>query len=194
MKNKIKKIINNKKGFTIVESLFAIFILVISITGPMAFTQSGLRASFIARDQVTAFYLAQDVIEYIKNVRDHNSIDSIQGADVFWLDGLSDCYSDDTVCTIDTLEQTISACGIAPGCDSYPLVIDGDGYFRGINVTEGTDSIYTREITITPVDDTDINTAIEVEVDVVVKWNTPQTIGEKSINVKENIFNWTLGI
>jgi len=69
MKNKIKKLIENKKGFTIVESLFAIFILVISVTGPMAFTQSGLRASFIARDQVTAFYLAQDAIEYITQYR-----------------------------------------------------------------------------------------------------------------------------
>ena len=194
MKNKIKKLIENKKGFTIVESLFAIFILVISVTGPMAFTQSGLRASFIARDQVTAFYLAQDAIEYIKNVRDSNSIDSIGGGDAVWLDRLGDCYSDGG-CTIDTIDEYIQSCGTVsniPGCfhenNLYPLKIDNDGFFR---TTEGIkDSIFAREIKITPVPSGEpIGDVSEVQIEVIVKWQTPQSIGDKSINVKENMFN-----
>ncbi|NCS98901.1 hypothetical protein GW764_01815 [Candidatus Parcubacteria bacterium] len=199
MKNKIKKLIENKKGFTIVESLFAIFILVISVTGPMAFTQSGLRASFIARDQVTAFYLAQDAIEYIKNVRDSNSIKSIGGTDTFWLNSLSDCY-DGSECTIDTIDEVILSCGTItnnPGCfddnNLYPLKIDDDGFFR---ITEGTkDSIFAREIKITPVPSGElIGDVSEVQIEVIVKWQTPQSIGDKSINVKENMFNWATGI
>lgn len=206
IKNKLKKIINNKKGFTIVESLFAIFILVISVTGPMAFTQSGLRAAYIARDQVTAFYLAQDAIEYVKNIRDDNSLiyidDPANLGSGGWLTDLSPCFEGITDgCTIDTIDEEITECIDAnhPGCfngsDFNPLVRDGNGFFRTSEGVE--DSIYVREIIIRPVpsgldiDDPNLN---EVEIDVVVKWKTPHTAGEKSINVKENMFNWAIGI
>lgn len=71
----MKKILNkikNKEGFTIIETLVAITILMIAIAGPMTIAQKGLRASVQARDQITATYLAQDVMEYMKNLRDKN--------------------------------------------------------------------------------------------------------------------------
>jgi prepilin-type N-terminal cleavage/methylation domain-containing protein len=80
---------NNKdtqQGFTIIETLVAISILLISTTGPLSFAQSSLRSSFLARDQVAAFYLAQEAVETIKNIRDNNKI---QDSD--WLDGLGGC-------------------------------------------------------------------------------------------------------
>jgi prepilin-type N-terminal cleavage/methylation domain-containing protein len=68
-KDKFKKnTIRTSSGFTLIETLVAIFILVLATTGPLSFAQSGLRASFVARDQVVAFYLAQDAIETIKNL------------------------------------------------------------------------------------------------------------------------------
>jgi prepilin-type N-terminal cleavage/methylation domain-containing protein len=63
--------IQHKRGFTIMETLVAILILLAVITGPLAFIQSGLRASFVARDQIVAFYLAQDAMEAIKNILDN---------------------------------------------------------------------------------------------------------------------------
>ena len=85
MKNFIKKIIKEKtnRGFTVLETLVAVFILVLAITGPMVFAQSGLRTAFLARDQITAFFLAQDAIETIKNIRDTNAL---QGND--WLEDI----------------------------------------------------------------------------------------------------------
>lgn len=67
------KNINNNKGFTIVETLVAITILMISIAGPLTIAQKSLTAANQAKDQVTASYLAQDLMEYIKNARDNNS-------------------------------------------------------------------------------------------------------------------------
>jgi len=65
----IKNNMKNNSGFTMIESLVAIFIILLAITGPMVFAQNGLRTAFLSRDQITAFFLAQDVIESIKNYR-----------------------------------------------------------------------------------------------------------------------------
>jgi len=221
IKNK-KIILNKKQGFTIIESLVAIFILLLSITGPMVFSQSGLRAAFVSRDQITAFYLAQDVIEYVKNTRDNNSISIINGdAGAFWLNGLDDCFVEDlsdSGCSIDTLEaaqngtingveecsSSVDGClGNNPdGSGDNPLVKKEDSlgnfYFLGLVSGESNEdnSIFSREIKILPVspDSADISTAQEVEVVVTIRWNTHETIGSREITVKENIFNWASGI
>lgn len=67
MKNNI---INNKKGFTIIETLVAVTILMISIAGPLTIAQKSLMAAIYAKDQVIASFLAQQKIEEIKNRRD----------------------------------------------------------------------------------------------------------------------------
>ncbi|MEK7184741.1 MAG: prepilin-type N-terminal cleavage/methylation domain-containing protein [Patescibacteria group bacterium] len=78
------KKINLKKmqngGFTIIETLVAITILMISIAGPLTIAQKGLTASIYARDQITASYLSQELMEKIKN--DKRSI---------WSTIVSDC-------------------------------------------------------------------------------------------------------
>jgi prepilin-type N-terminal cleavage/methylation domain-containing protein len=62
------------QGFTIIETLVAITILLISIAGPLTIAQKSLTAATLAKDQVIASYLAQDLMEYIKNTRDNNPI------------------------------------------------------------------------------------------------------------------------
>jgi Tfp pilus assembly protein PilV len=65
-KNKIfsLKSLKNNSGFTIVETLVAITILMIAIAGPLTIAQKGLTASTYARDQMIASFLAQDGLEY----------------------------------------------------------------------------------------------------------------------------------
>ncbi len=62
--------IQKNRGFTIIETLVAITILMISIAGPLTIANKSLMAAIYAKDQVTASFLAQDLMEDIKNQRD----------------------------------------------------------------------------------------------------------------------------
>lgn len=75
----MNKIINTNKGFTIVETLVAVAILMISIAGPLTIAQKGLMAALYARDQVTASFLAQELMEQIKYTRDNYVADQTKG-------------------------------------------------------------------------------------------------------------------
>lgn len=63
-----------KTGFTIIESLIAITILMISVTAPLTLSYDALMVAYLAEDQIIASYLAQDAIEYIRNKRDFNKL------------------------------------------------------------------------------------------------------------------------
>src|ERR1035437_8020416 len=61
-------------GFTLVETLVAIAILMIAIAGPLTVAEKGLSAAIYARDKLIGSYLAQDGMEAIKNIVDTNQI------------------------------------------------------------------------------------------------------------------------
>jgi prepilin-type N-terminal cleavage/methylation domain-containing protein len=183
---------NTQSGFTIIETLVAIFILLISITGPMTFAQSGLRASFVARDQIVAFYLAQDAIETIKNTRDNNSL---SGAD--WLQDLATCVdagssSLGTPCEIETVHagtdiKAVRSCGNSED-DMCPLMKYNPDYkeFRlsTDNTLGNTLSKYSRTVFIN-----EIVPDREAQIIVVVEWDTT-FFSDRKIVVQENIYNW----
>ncbi|MCB9805848.1 prepilin-type N-terminal cleavage/methylation domain-containing protein [Candidatus Nomurabacteria bacterium] len=180
---KIKNYKNSKqRGFTILETLVAIFILVLSITGPMVFAQSGLRASFQSRDQITAFYLAQDVIETVKNIRDDNAID---GDD--WLVGLvgaGKCSSSNP-CMIDTTESSPTAVSCGSTCPALNIVDDVNGI--KYTYSGGSESRFTRTTYINQISNDEAEVVVEVE------WITPVRVGRNRIVVQENIYNWVPG-
>src|SRR3989338_6292235 len=88
------KLSKNNLGFTLVETLVAISILSISITATFTAVQNGIQNSTIAKDQTTAFYLAQEAMEFIKNKRDENALNSISGGPNQWLTGMSNAGGD----------------------------------------------------------------------------------------------------
>ncbi len=58
------------RGFSLVETLVAITILLIVITGPLTISTTTARSTSFASEQVSAFFLAQEGLELAQKARD----------------------------------------------------------------------------------------------------------------------------
>jgi prepilin-type N-terminal cleavage/methylation domain-containing protein len=188
MRNFFKK----NKGFTLVESLVAISILSLSILSTFTVVQSSLKSSSISKDQIIAFYLAQDVMEWIKNKRDNNALDAVNGGSNTWLTGISALETDacwygggltaQKTCEIDTTTNTITTC---PGAVCNFLrndpVTNKYGYSGGWTVSQYKRSVQlTKIIEVPPTSD-------EVKVTITITWanrGVPQTF-----QISQTLFN-----
>lgn len=173
------KIITNikiNKGFTMVETLVAVSILMISVAGPLTIAQKGLMAAIYAKDQVTASFLALDAMEYIKNIRDNNVNVILGGGSGNWDDKISSCTESNS-CKVDT---TPSFGGLNPSsCSGSTCVLynDGTGYkTSGTKTTQFSRYFYLKNVT-----------ANEATVVVKVLWNNG-TI-ENVMVLEDQIFN-----
>ncbi len=77
------------RGFTLVETLVAISIIMVGLTAAFSVAQMGVSSSSLAKDRVTAFFLAQEAFEGVKNVRDHNLLLNNAGTPTHWLENLT---------------------------------------------------------------------------------------------------------
>ena len=66
------------KGFTLIETLIAVSILALAIAGPLVTANRAIVAAETARDQLTASYLAQEAIEYVRLMRDDEFLSTYQ--------------------------------------------------------------------------------------------------------------------
>ena len=60
----------NMKGFTLIEAMVAVTILTLAVAGPLYVADRSMVAAQIAQEQLTASYLAQEGIEYVRLMRD----------------------------------------------------------------------------------------------------------------------------
>lgn len=197
MRNKIK---NFNKGFTIIEALVAISILTIAVTGPLSLASKGLSYSSYAKDEITAFYLANEAIDTIRNIRDTNNNSGAAGADN-WLkldsSGTTlvggsgkDFYFDVWKNPPDLKSATHGDGAVLKTCESNELTRFGHVFsWTGLggecdNITE--ESIFSRTVKITPLPDS--ASPNEIRVTVTVSWETRTGI-QRSVVISENLFN-----
>lgn len=189
-----KQIIQNieyKKGFTIIETLVAIAILMISIAGPLTIAEKGYNAGILARDQVIAAYLAQDALEYIKNIKDNNLMASPPRNWLMELTSGNSCDYESSVCSVDTVSGNPNAPGgsLAICIPSDPisclLYLGDNGYTHNSSGTIATK--YSRYFYI----DTGgqaYNVANLANLVVVVKWTGIGGV-DNIITFKNDIYN-----
>jgi len=65
---------NKNKGFTLIEVLVAIFVLITAVVVPLTIGSKAFAYSNFVRDQSTASYLAQEAMEYVRLLRDNASL------------------------------------------------------------------------------------------------------------------------
>jgi prepilin-type N-terminal cleavage/methylation domain-containing protein len=173
-----------KKGFTLVETMVAISILMLAILGPLSIASSGLRNSLFAKDQVTAYYLAQEGIEYVRYIRDDNYLQSSGN----WLDGLEDCTGT-YGCAIDTGKwfgsnnSVIRLCQLI-GCSDYNILYKdfSTKYYTHQTGGGNTATPFSRIVKVEETTDEK-----EIKVTSTVTWQSG--VGQKSFELTENVFN-----
>lgn len=177
--------IKNNKGFTLVETLVAISILSLSILATFTAVQSGLAKSSYAKDQITAFFLVQESMEYIRNIRDENALLNIaDGGSRNWLDRVagspSDPCSTGKTCRLDSYLGQLYDCASDIGGTCLYLNQNSSsmlfGYTSGVGWSQ---SKFKREIKLDPV----VGTSDEVIITVTVTW------AEGRVQIKQSLFN-----
>lgn len=78
--------LQSQRGFTLIETLVAISLLSVAIVAPMSLTSQSLSAAYYARDEITAFNLAQEGLEAVRAVRDGQVLQISQSADASAVD------------------------------------------------------------------------------------------------------------
>jgi prepilin-type N-terminal cleavage/methylation domain-containing protein len=168
--NKIK--INN--GFTLVETLIAVSVLLISIAGPLSIASKGLIASRYSRDQIVASSLAQEAVELIRNRRDNNTI-----LGNMWITGLSSCFGSNG-CKVDASDGNFSSCnsGGCPVLNKHKTT----GFYSYSSGTNYDASIFTRTIHLEQLNPDEIKISVDIA------WGTGAL--RKNFTIDENLFDW----
>ena len=181
---------NSQKGFTLIETLVAISILVLAVTGAFAAAQNGISTANFSKDQIVAFYLAEEGVEEIRNVRDQNGLEkSLTGDEnISWLKGLSanpstdPCYFGSS-CKIDAVRDEISRCPTQGGCP--PLKQDKSSGYYGYDPAWD-DSKFTRDIQLVQIVSPDGHP--EVSINVTVSW--AKGLIQRQFRASESILDW----
>ncbi len=84
MKNILLKLNKKNTGFTLVETLVSLSIFSVSVILFMSVLGSGITDTNYAKQKIVAGYLAQEGIEYMRNMRDNNVLYDPMGPQHGW--------------------------------------------------------------------------------------------------------------
>lgn len=178
--------ITNRKGFTLVETLVAIAILLLGIVAASTAAQSGLSSTKTVRERIAAMFLAQEAVEGVKNIKDSNLVSIGLGNTLGWLDGIiGPCPSGSVQpCAYDIIGGSGQTGGLfacsGTSCAVKLDDISGVEMYRQMN-SSGEDTGFTREIFIE-------ETVPNVEAKVRVRVSKPG--GSSDFEVTSYIYNW----
>lgn len=168
-----------KKGFTLLETIVAIGILSLAMTGVFSLASLAIRSASVSSNQTIAFFLASEAVEYIRNIRDSNVF---AGSD--WLTGLGMCRVGINAngCFIDVTvvpPNDINDCGAVCPKIEFNRVSNLYNYASDPNNEE---TIFVRQILIS-----DVAPGVEVKVTVVMSWQ--QRTLTRTFTLEEYLFN-----
>lgn len=153
---------NKTNGFTLIETLVAITVLLLVVIGPITVAQKGIRSAYYANEQVTAVFLAQEAIEAIRELRDANALEVYVGSGDTWSwygTLASICDADDDCAYNPTEVYPFEDCGV--GNSNCGLNIDSDTN-EYTHESGGQPSGFERRVRIRPVSNGGIPVQVEV--------------------------------
>ncbi len=111
--------IKKQRGFTLIETLVAISILMIAIAGPLTVANKGYTASIETKARAVAMNLAQEGLEYLNNRKDNKT--------------LAPTWKPYTGINFASAESSLASCSLLGPC-SFSSIQGTDG---GIMETQG---------------------------------------------------------
>lgn len=180
------KIKLRKKSFTLVEVLVACGILIILVSAVVSLGVTLINSATLSRQRITAYYLAQEGIETVRQIRDSNLVDGDDATgwktlSYEWPSGnYTDIKTDGSGNYIITTASPKNRLFLGPiGSTNSGLDVTIDGVK------------YTRKITFAPagvdIKDVDVD-ANAVRAIVTISWKFKGN--DKQIEVRELITNW----
>lgn len=186
------------RGFTLIETLVAISLLAVAIVAPMTLVGQSLSAAYYARDEITAYNLAQEGIESVRSLRDGHILErAINGTAVDLLGGIPI----NTPFIIDTRNNEIwKVSDLSCGPDVH-LKIDPGGSLYGYGLlpnpdpcstTDGwTGTYFTRTLTASYVGPASVNGGKdEIRVTVAVTWLASNGTKRGPFTIQEDMYRW----
>lgn len=153
-----------KKGFTLLEVLISLVIVVVGVVGVFALVQQTISFLPISEQRLSASYLVQEGIEIVRNLRDANIVNG-----EVWNSGLTGC---DLGCEADYAGTSLTA-----WADRY--LLDNNSFY---NYSSGSQTLYKRKIII------DAGAVDVLKITVEVSWQ--EKLRSHSITAREDIYNW----
>lgn len=176
----------SQKGFTLVETLVAISLLVVGVMAPMAIAAKGLQSAFYAKEHLTAVYLAQESIELLRMKRDDYSLAHTGSSTDNWSGTVNAACFLSTGCDIGA--RTFAYRNCATAANGCTLRYDDNaitGNLRAMyQYTSGSLSPFTRTMVLES-----INGGKEIKATVTVSWRANVFAGTKVVTLQSTLFD-----
>jgi len=176
---------NLSRGFTLIETLVAISLVSVAIVAPMSLVSRSLASAFYARDQVTAYHLAQEGIEAVRAIRDGNIL-------MLTLGQTLSCGEQNILCDIPRdrdfkVDARFSLpTQVAVSCDGPCPVLQTDGFLYGYGSGLNENTRFTRILHAKYVGGSGNN---EIRVESTVSWyNAARQVNK--FTIYENMYRW----
>ena len=192
---------HTKYGFTLLETLVAISILITAIVGPLTLAAQTIRSQQVAKYNLIAANLAQEGAEFIRNYRSNNILywriakrDAMLAGNPnppdpleHWIDGMDECFN--SGCGIDAWYVDAPSLPSCPGGVCELFYDQSSNLYTHINCAGCETTPFRRAVLIKTVPEgTPIATADEVRVRVTVSWSG--ILGARSLTATTHLLNW----
>ncbi|MBU4351250.1 prepilin-type N-terminal cleavage/methylation domain-containing protein [Patescibacteria group bacterium] len=152
------------KGFTLLEVLISLAILIVGVVGVFALIQQTISFLPLSEQRLAASYLTQEGIEIVRNLRDTNIVKGNA-----WNLGLTGCNAG--------CEADYASTSLVAWTNQY--LLDNNNFY---GYSSGSQTLYKRKITI------DTGTADVLKITVEVSWQEKSR--SHSIKASEDVYNW----
>jgi len=174
------------QGFTLVESLVAITILIIGVLGPMMAATRGITDGLYAQNQLIATYLAQEALELASIQLKNNDVNNSN-----FLAELTDCLSVSCAVVIDPdndVSFKFKPCS-NPDVNSCEMAYDNNDvekkrFYKYDNGTNFVGPVFKRTLAVM-----DLETNKQVLLEAKVTWVNKQGTAEKNVTLYRYAYN-----